>query len=377
MIECNEWVENTWKKIERKLSLVALRSRDKIPYTSVNGIHDNRAETNINWWTNGFWGGMMWLMYASTGNDEYRITAECSEKLLDNALENYDMLDHDVGFLWHIVSGASYKLTGNKKSRTRNLFAAATLFSRFNVDGNYIKAWNGDDKDGRSIIDCLMNLPLLYWATEELGDSRFKKVAMRHADMALRDHIRADGSINHIVEHDVDNGKVLKIDGGQGYNDTSCWTRGLAWAIYGMALSYKYTNKTEYLEAAVRCAHYFIEHSKEINFKTPIDFKAPSEPQYFDSTAGVCTACGLLELINWVEGGEKELFFDAAIKILRATDECFADYNENTDSLVLMGSERYPTHESYFKGVHIPIIYGDFFYVEAITKLKKITFSIW
>ena len=320
---------------------------------------------------------MMWLMYAATDNDEYKLTAECSEKLLDKALENYDMLDHDVGFLWHIVSGASYKLTGNKKSRTRNLFAAATLFSRFNVDGNYIKAWNGDDKDGRSIIDCLMNLPLLYWATEELGDSRFKKVAMRHADMALRDHIRDDGSINHIVEHDVNNGKVLKIDGGQGYNDTSCWTRGLAWAIYGMALSYKYTNKTEYLEAAVRCAHYFVEHSKETNFKTPIDFKAPREPEYFDSTAGVCTACGLLELINWVEDGEKELFFDAAIKILKATDECFADYNENTDSLVLMGSERYPTYETYFNGVHIPIIYGDFFYVEAFVKLKEVKFSIW
>ena len=137
-------------------------------------------------------------MYKKTGNEEYRKTAERSEELLDDALWQYKRIHHDVGFTWHLVSGANYRITGNEASCTRNLFAAASLFSRYNIDGGFIRAWNAKHAVGYSIIDCLMNLSLLYWASEEIGDDRYKKIAMRHMDMALRDHIRPDGSINHI-----------------------------------------------------------------------------------------------------------------------------------------------------------------------------------
>lgn len=371
-----EWIDATWAKVDEKLSRVAVKSREKLPYTTKDGVHDDKKGNAVTWWTNGFWGGMMWLMYEATGNEEYRKTAERSEELLDAALRQVKQLHHDVGFMWHLTSGANYRLTGNEASLTRNFFAATSLFSRYNISGDYIRAWNGN-MAGYSIIDCLMNLPLLYWASEEIGDDRFKKIAMRHMEMAMRDHIRPDGSVNHIVDHEVDKVGVARILGGQGYNETSCWSRGLAWAVYGSVISYIHAGKPEYLEAAKKTADYFIEQVKKTNYLPLVDFCAPAEPVYYDSTAGVCTACGLLEISKYVSEEESKYYTEAAINILKACDEHFCNYEENEDALVLMGTERYPHNENEMRGLHIPIIYGDFFFVEALCKLKGREFFIW
>lgn len=372
--ENQAWIDATFAKVDRKLSRTAVKSREKLPYTTVNGVHDNKHETGVTWWTNGFWGGMMWLMYEATGNEEYRKTAERSEELLDDALKKVKTLHHDVGFMWHLTSGANYRLTGNEASLTRNFFAATSLFSRYNITGDYIRAWNGEMK-GYSIIDCLMNLSLLYWASEEIGDDRFKKIAMRHMEMAMRDHIRPDGSINHIVDHEVDKVGIVRILGGQGYNETSCWSRGLAWAVYGSVISYIHAGKPEYLEAAKKTADYFIAQVEKTNYLPLVDFCAPAEPVYYDSTAGVCTACGLLEIAKYVSEEESMKYTQAAINILKACDEHFCNYEEDEDALVLMGTERYPLTTT--KGLHIPIIYGDFFFAEAMCKLKGREFFIW
>lgn len=382
--ENKEWIDATWEKLDEKLSRTAVKSRNKIPYTTVNGVHDDKAADNINWWTNGFWGGMMWLMYEATGNEEYRKTAERSEEILDGALKQYKKLHHDAGFMWHLVSGAGYRLTGNENSCNRNLFAAASLFARYNVEGDFIRAWNGngyrqyaETSEGFSIIDCLMNLALLYWASEEIGDNRFSKIAIRHMNMALRDHIRPDGSINHIVDHEIDKVGVKQILAGQGYSTTSCWSRGLSWAVYGTTISYIHTGKKEYLDAAKKTANYFIEHAKKTDYLPLEDFCAPETPVIYDSTAGVCTACALLEMAKYVSEEEAERYTKEAVNLLKACDDNWCNYEENEDAIVMMGSERYPKNEAQWSGVHIPIIYGDFFFVEAMCKLKGREFFIW
>ena len=381
IIKNKEWIDSTWAKIDKKLSKTAVKSRNKLPYTTINGVHDDKKEVEVDWWTNGFWGGLMWLMYQETGNEEYKKTAERSEELLDEALKVYKKLHHDVGFMWHLTSGANYRITGNESSCTRNLLAAASLFSRYNISGDYIRAWNepmGEiDSAGFSIIDCLMNLSLLYWASEEIGDDRYKKIAMRHMDMTLREHIRQDGSVNHIVNHEVDKVGVQNVLAGQGYSQTSCWSRGLAWAVYGSVISYIHAGKEEYLEAAKKTADYFIEHCKKTDYLPVIDFMAPETPVYYDSTAGVCAACGMLEIAKCVSEEEGKRYTEEAIHILKACDQHFCNYEEDEDALVLMGSERYPSLEEYKRGVHIPIIYGDFFFVEAMSKLKRSEFFIW
>ena len=384
IIEQNKaWIDTTWEKIDKKLSRTAVKSRNKIPYTTVNGEHDDWTQKNVTWWTNGFWGGLMWLMYKETGNEEYRKTAERSEELLDGAFVDFKELHHDVGFMWHLTSGASYRITGNNASCNRNLYAAAVLSSRYNIDGDYIRAWNHNEKGtediskGYTIIDCLMNLPLLYWASEEIGDDRFKKIAMRHMDMAMRDHIRPDGSTYHIVDHEADKVGVKGVLAGQGYSADSCWSRGLSWAVYGSVISYIHTGKADYLAAAKKTADYFIEHCKKTNYLPLVDFCAPEEPVYYDSTGGLCAACGMLEIAKYVSEEEGKRYTQEAINILKACDEHFCNYEENEDALVLMGTDCYPRTERAMKGVHMPIIYGDFFYVEAILKLKGNDFLIW
>lgn len=375
-----EWLSNVWNKVDTKMKKVAIKSYDKIPYTSVNGVHDDHKE-DIYMWTNGFWGGLMWLLYIGTGDEMYKKTALHSAEYVNKGLEYYEYLYHDVGFMSHILNGANYRLTGDLKAKNINLFMAAALASRYNIDGKFIRAWNMDFAENWSIIDCMMNLPLLYWASDEIGDPRFKRIAMAHADMALRDHIRDDGSVNHIVVHDTETGDPIKVFTGlgydQGFSETGCWSRGLAWAIYGMALSYIHTGKQEYLNTAKKTANYFISHVAANDYKTLCDFGQPAEPVYYDSTAGVCAACGMIEIARHTSGLDAEAYLTGALNILKATDGNFCDYSDNEDALVTMGTEAYPKKEEQIKGVHIPIIYGDFFYTEALLKLRNVDFLIW
>ncbi|MBE5040945.1 glycoside hydrolase family 88 protein [Ructibacterium gallinarum] len=375
-----DWIAAVWNKVDQKMKKIAVKDYDKIPYTSINGIHDDQKD-NLYGWTNGFWGGLMWLLYVGTKDENYKKTALHSGTYVDKGLDHYEPLYHDVGFISHILHGANYRLTGDMEAKNKNLFMAAALASRFNIDGKFIRAWNMDFAEGWSIIDCMMNLPLLYWASEEIGDPRFKRIAMAHADMTLRDHIREDGAINHIVVHDTETGEPVKFytDMGydQGYNAEGCWSRGLSWAIYGMAISYVHTGKKEYLNAAKKTANYFLSHAAATGYKTLCDFCQPAEPVYYDSTAGVCAACGMIEISRHVSKAEAEVYLSGALNLLKATDENFCDYSDQQDALVLMGTEAYPNDEKRLKGVHIPIIYGDFFFVEALLKLQNIDFLIW
>lgn len=370
-----QWINETFEKLDKKLSKTAVKSRYKIPYTTVNGEHDDNKNTPLGW-TNGFWGGLMWLMYIGTHKDCYKITAEESEKLLDAAFNDMQNWHHDVGFMWHILSGVNYRLTGNQASKNRNLIAAMSLMSRYNITGEYIRCWNesgfGKDVSGWSIIDCMMNIPILYWASDEIGDTRFKKVAMCHADMSMRDHVRADGSVNHIVIHDTEKANtVLGVHKGQGYSETSCWSRGASWALYGFILSYIHTKEQRYLDTAKKVADYFVKETEKTNWLPRLDFCQPERPLYYDSTAGAIASCGLIELAKNTDGEESDKYLSAAINILRAMESNWCDWSDKEDSVLQMGSEMY------MHGIHMPIIYGDYFFTEAILKLKGEEFLPW
>ncbi|MBO5889222.1 MAG: glycoside hydrolase family 88 protein [Clostridia bacterium] len=374
IIKSNQYfINSTFEKLDNKLSRTAVDSRYKIPYTTINGVHDDKKESNITWWTNGFWGGLMWLMYIATKKDCYKITAEESEKILDKAFSRMEWLDHDVGFTWHILSGVNYRLTGSVDSKNRNLIAAMSLMSRYNIDGEFIRCWNYNfdtDVSGWSIIDCMMNLPLLYWASDVVKDERFKKVAMRHADMTLKDHIREDGSVNHIVMHDTNKpNTVLGVHKGQGYSETSCWSRGASWALYGFVISYIHTKEQRYLDTAIKVADNFIKETEKTNWLPRIDFKQPKMDKYYDSTAGAIASCGLIELAKILDNDE---YLTSAINILKAMDKAWCNYESNEDSILQNGSSSYERRE-----MPMPIIYGDYFFVEAMLKLKGEEFLPW
>lgn len=371
--ENQEWIEEIYEKIKKKMSAECDRIGSQIPYIAKDGVYqEDKSKTDIVWWTNGFWPGMLWQMYHATQDQKYLNVAREVEDKLDKAFEIYTGLHHDVGFMWLHSAVADYRITGNERSKARGLHAAHLLAGRYNPRGQFIRSWNRD-RSGWVIVDSMMNVPLLYWARDELQDPRFEYVAMDHVDTVMNNTVRKDGSCNHIIVLDPTNGELLETPGGQGYASGSSWSRGQAWAIYGFALSYNHTKKKEYLETAKKVAHYFISQIDLTDSVALIDFRAPKEPLFWDSTAGVCAACGMLEIANHVPENEKEFYLQAAIKILKATDKKFCNWDINFDSIVQMGSGSYFTE--YDK--HVPIIYGDYFFIEAILRLLDKDILIW
>lgn len=366
-----KWINETWEKLDKKLSRIAVTKRGTLPYTTREGkVYDNKVETDVNWWTNGFWPGMMWLMYQGTKNEVYKETAENAEILLDNALRNYRRLHHDVGFVWLLSSGANHRITGNQNSFTRTMHAAASLAGRYKLGAGYIRAWNGEDHEGYAIIDCMMNLPLLYWATEQIGDDRYKEIAMSHADKTLKNHVREDGSVHHIVNYDPKTGEVVSTVGGQGYGVGSSWSRGQAWGLYGFTLSYIHTKEERYINTAKKIANYFIAACCD-DYLPKSDFRAPKEPVLYDASAGLIAACGLIELSRVVGEFEKDMYYNAALRILKAVVDNFADWSEDSDAIITHCSEAY--HEQ----KHLTLVYADYYLTEALNKLKGINTFMW
>ena len=367
-----EWAEEIYQKICIKMKAQAQRIGTDIPYIPENGRYKDMGKEGIHWWTNGFWPGMLWQMYHATQEELYKETARGVEKRLDQALNHYSGLTHDVGFMWLHASVADYRLTGDEEAKERGLKAAGVLASRYNPVGQYLLAWNGN-RPGHMIIDCLMNLPLLYWASRETGDPRFSLIAEKHTDTALKYIVREDGSCNHIVILDPVTGEFTDNPGGQGYGKGSSWSRGQAWAVYGFVLGYKYTGKIEYLEASKRVAHYFLANAAMTDYVPLLDFRAPKEPVYYDTTAGVIAACGLLALAEVVDIFEKSLYAEGALKILKAIEAKYCNWNPEEDSIVDFGSAKYHREEDR----EVPIIYGDYFFIEGVLRLLEKSFLIW
>lgn len=370
--EDQAWLDNVYDKLVAKLNAEVQRVGTMIPYISHEGHYkDLEKQAGLYFWTNGFWPGILWQMYNATGNEIYRTAAEGVEDRMEEILTGFDGLDHDIGFLFQPMSVANWIKTGSKKARRNGLHAANILAGRFNPVGNFIRAWNDSpffgDVSGFMIIDCMMNLPLLYWAAEECKDPRFRHIAMAHTRTAQKYIVRPDGSCNHILIFDAGTGEFVTNPGGQGYGQNSSWSRGQGWALYGFALGYHRTNDESFLATAKQCAHYCISNLAVNGWLPPSDYRAPAEPVKYDATAGMLTAAGLLELADHVGEYEKKLYAQAAVNTLKACEQKFGNWSLEDDAIIGGGTLCY--HDSGAE-THVPIIYGDYYFVEAILKLK-------
>ena len=368
------WLEDIEKRIGRKLAAERERNKDKIPSGAADGAFDNMAADlsnveAISCWTNGFWAGTMWLMYCHTRDGRYAEAARFTEGALDKAMEAFEGLSHDVGFMWLLSAVADYALTGREAARRRALHAATILAGRFNARGGFIKAWDsawfdsGANASGVAIIDCMMNITILHWASRQTGDPRFGQIAVRHAETAMRHFVRKDGSVRHIVEFNPETGEFVRDYGGQGCAQGSSWTRGQAWGLYGFALSYLHTGRRDFLDAATKIAEYFMAHIPKSGL-IPCDFMQPADCGYEDDIAAAIAACALIDLsrIEGVPNGEKCL--DAAYGLLFALSEKSCDWDEGRDGLLQRCTV------AYGYGAHnANIVYGDYFFVEAVFKL--------
>lgn len=374
------WTEDLFRKMERKFEAECARMGDKIPYWTEDGMYKKDCgDRGIYWWTNGFWAGILWKMYHATGKEMYRASAENVEKRLDEALHGFTGLHHDTGFMWLHSAVADYRLTGSEKSRVRGLTAASVLAGRYNPRGQYIRAWNqesvqeGENCTGWIIVDSMMNIPLLYWASLETKDPRFYYIAKAHADTVRRTLVREDGSCGHIASINPDTGELEEIFAGQGYSNTSSWSRGQSWILYGFALSYRYTKDPAYLDVAKKTAHYFISNVALTDHIPLCDFRQPADPVYWDASAGLCAACGLMEIAAHVGEEERGLYRKHAELIVKKIAEKCCDWDPEKDAIVRQCKVDY--HSTGDR--HTDLIYADYFLAEAILRLMGKDFLIW
>lgn len=369
-----KWIDEAFSRACAKFARGAKLAAQQgiIPYKSEGGRYVASPFDGNSWWTGGFWPGIMWQLYKATGDGVYMHEALRVEKLLTDELRTFDLLNHDVGFMYLLSCGAHDRIMGDKQAHTDTLHAATLLAGRFNPTG-FIRAWPQPERAGYAIIDCMMNLSLLYWASEQTQDPRFEAIAKIHADKTMRDFLREDGSTCHIVIFDPKTGEALDRPGGQGYAPGSSWSRGQAWALYGFTLSGINTGDARYIDAARRSAKYFIANIREDGL-TDCDFCQPKEEERIDNIAGACAACGLLELADVVGGEEGEGYRAAALRLLRAMNDLCADWSEEAPGILQKCTASYHDDGA---GRHVNILYGDYFFVEALCKLRGTDAKLW
>lgn len=362
------WTEEALAKCIEKVKKNIDRIGQSYPHVAKDLKYNDQGKF---FWTSGFWSGILWLYYNETADRKAKELAEKLEEGMDEVLDGFITLHHDLGFMWKPSAVTNYKLTGNEISRIRGLKAASHLAGRFNLAGKFIRAWSDDvhmDSQGWAIIDCLMNLSLLFWASKEMNDPRFRHIAIAHADTVVKEFIRADNTTPHIVCFDPNTGEKLSCRGGQGKDGESAWSRGQAWAIYGMAIAYREIGKKEYLDNAKNVAAYFISHLPKD--KVPYwDFRSDKKDRYaLDSSAAACAASGLLEISKLVNKEiEREYYRNQALMILKSLYENYFDKREESEVMLKKGTVSYPAG----KNVNVGIIYGDMFFMEALIKLDK------
>lgn len=361
-----EALERSLSKIEKNIDRIG----ERFPHVADRGIYNDQGPA---FWVSGFWPGLLWLYYGETKEEKARRLAEKLEEDMDRVLDGFLTLHHDVGFMWLPSAVASYKLTGSEDSRVRGLKAASHLAGRFNLAGRFIRAWTDQvnpDSKGWAIIDSMMNIPLLFWASRETDDPRFYHIASAHADTVLKHFIRPDNTSAHIVSFDPYTGEKIENLGGQGKGPDSAWSRGQAWLIYGMAAACRETGKEAYRTAAANTANYFLSHLPQD--KAPYwDFRTEPQDRFVrDSSAAACAASGLLELCACPgEETEKEFYRKKALEILKGLYENHYDRDEDSQAMLLNGTVNYAKR----RHVNVPIIYGDYFFTEALIKLRHKT----
>ena len=337
-----------------------------------------------NYWTCGFWTGEIWLAYEFSGDERLKAAGE---KQIDSFLHRIDnkieVDHHDMGFLYSPSCVAGYKLTGNQKGREAAVKAADQLITRYHPVGEFIQAWGpmNAPENYRLIIDCLLNLPLLYWASEETGDEKYKDIAEKHIHTAVANVIREDYSTWHTFFFDMETGAPDHGATCQGYRDGSAWARGQAWGVYGMALAYKYTGRKEYIDLFRHVTEYFLTHlPKDLVPFWDLEF-TDGDDQPRDSSSASIAACGMLEMIQYLDDEEeKQHYLRIAKQIMKSLYDNYAVWDEQISNGLVLHST-YSNHSPYNTCNHYGVdecnSWGDYFYMEALTRLSKKWTPYW
>ncbi|MCC8129170.1 MAG: glycoside hydrolase family 88 protein [Clostridiales bacterium] len=348
-------------------------------HTSVDGIYPSCDNVQ---WTCGFWPGEIWLAYERTGEDRFREAGlALVDSFYDRIVGKIEVDHHDMGFLYSPSCVAAWRLTGSEKAREAALLAADQLLTRFQPRGEFFQAWGpmGAAENRRFIIDCLLNIPLLYWASQETGDREYADLAGRHAQTCLAHSFRPDGSTYHTFFMNAD-GTPSHGETCQGYRDDSFWARGQAWGVYGSILSFRYTKDPAYLATFRKALRFYLTRLPEdrVPYWDMIFSDGSDEPR--DSSAAAIVVCGLLEARRWLPAGEAARCETLAREMLGSLAQGYAvpEITPGT-GLLLHGtySKKSPYNTCTPEGVDECTGWGDYFYLEALTRLTRDWYPYW
>lgn len=323
-------------------------------------------------WTTGFWTGLMWLAYELGGQPRFAHAAREQTASFARRLEARRELEHhDLGFLYLLSHVAADQLCALPGARSTAMAAADLLLARFLPGAGIIQAWGRLDdpqEHGRTIIDCLMNLPLLHWASAVSGERRYTDAARIHVQRT-RDHlVRPDGATYHTYYFDTVRGTPLRPSTRQGWADDSCWARGQAWALYGFALNQRHLPELDLLDTACRIADYFLAHlpADRIalwDLSLPLDSREPR-----DSSACAIAACGLFDLASQLPAGARQQHYQqAAIELTQALQSQCAARLPQAGGLLRHGTY----HRQIGLGVDECNLWGDYYYLEALARWQR------
>ncbi len=325
---------------------------------------------NDDGWCQGFWSGMLWLAYQLTGDEKYKETAMAQIPTYTKRIqEQLGVNHHDMGFLYTPSCVAAYKLTGDEEAKEAALMAARHLITRYNEKAKFIQAWGnvGAEDSFRLIIDCMLNIPLLYWAAEVTGDKRLDEIAYNHFNTTVDNAIRENGSTYHTYYFDQETGAPMKGVTHQGYADDSTWARGQAWGVYGLMLTHMYKKNQKAEDLFVPVANHFLNGLPEdyVPFWDMYFTDGSDEPK--DSSAAAIAACGLIEAAYVLKDeAARELYMSAAHHMMDSLiDNYLSKDIEACNGLLLHATYSRP----HGNGVDECNIWGDYFYMEALARL--------
>lgn len=318
-------------------------------------------------WTSGFFPGSLWFMYEITNEDFFKKQAE----VFTEALESVKNLTHthDLGFMLNCSFGNGYRLTGNKEYKDVLITGTQSLANRYSETVGSIRSWDFEEYNFPVIVDNMMNLELLMWASKEVNEKQYSDIAISHANHTLKDHFRKDYSSYHVVDYNPKTGAVERKMTHQGYADDSAWSRGQGWALYGYVMMYRETGIKQYLEQAKNIAAFIMEHPKLPKDKIPYwDFDAPHVPHARrDVSAATIIASSLLEL-STIEGSKD--YFSFAESILQTLSDDFYMSQPNENGFFIL--KRSVGNFRNYSEIDTPINYADYYYLEALIRYANI-----
>lgn len=336
-------------------------------------IKDGKLETSdCYWWCSGFFPGELWYLYENNPTPELERYAKLFTERLEEV--QYVTNNHDVGFMLYCSYGNGYRLTKDPAYEKVLITGAHSLSTRFRPMVGAIRSWdfNKDKWQYPVIIDNMMNLELLTWAAKETGDTHFRDIAIVHADKTIANHFRPDYSTFHVVSYDTITGVPHAKVTHQGYADSSAWARGQSWALYGYTMMARETGKTEYLDQARQIARFLMNHPHMPADKVPYwDYDAPDIPDApRDASSAAIMASALIELSQLAPSEEAAGYLDFAEQQLRSLSSpaYLAEVGTNCNFILKHSTGSLPENSE----VDVPLSYADYYYVEALMRLKKV-----